>query len=108
MNLSDLFKAEEDFQLEKRTLVVLRWIAIFGQLITVYIVYFALHFDLPLFYCSIIILIGAITNFYLHFKVKENQLNNFTSTIFLSYDLLQLALLLYLTGGITNPFTILF
>ena len=67
MNLSDLFKAEEDFQLEKRTLVVLRWIAIFGQLITVYTVYFALHFELPLFYCSAIILFGILTNLFLQF-----------------------------------------
>ena len=42
MNLSDLFKVEEDFQLEKRTLVILRWMAIFGQLIAVYTVYFVI------------------------------------------------------------------
>jgi len=54
-----------------------------------------------------VIFIGFLTNFYLKFKFKKNQLNNFTSTFFLFYDLLQLSLLLYLTGGITNPFAIL-
>ena len=59
------------------------------------------------FSCSIIILIGAITNVYLQFIIKENQLSNFSSTIFLFYDLIQLSILLYLTGGIINPFAIL-
>ena len=107
MKFADVFTSKDNIQLDKKTLVILRWIAIIGQYITISIVYFILSFELPFFYCSIIILIGVLTNFYLQFKVKRNQLNNFTSTIFLFYDLLQLAVLLYLTGGITNPFTIL-
>ena len=59
------------------------------------------------FYCSLIIFIGVLTNLYLQFKFKKNQLNNFASTFCLFYDLFQLSLLLYLTGGITNPFSIL-
>ena len=70
-------------------------------------VYFIFKFELPFFYCSIIIFIGILTNFYLQFKFNKNQLNNFTSTFFLFYDLIQLSILLYLTGGVTNPFTIL-
>ena len=54
-----------------------------------------------------IIFVGVLTNLYLQFKFKKNQLNNFASTFFLFYDLFQLSLLLYLTGGITNPFSIL-
>ena len=52
-------------------------------------------------------MIGILNNLYLQFKFKKNQLNNFSSTFFLFYDLIQLSVLLYLTGGITNPFTIL-
>ena len=107
MKFSEVFTSKDNIQLDKRTLVVLRWLALVGQYITVSIVYFVLKFDLLFFYCSIIIFIGVITNFYLQFKVRENQLNNFASTVFLFYDLLQLAALLYLTGGITNPFAIL-
>jgi len=106
MNLSDLFKAEEDFQLEKRTLVILRWMAIFGQLIAVYTVYFALNFELPLFYCSIIILFGILTNLFLQFHFKKNQLSNLDSVLFLFYDIFQLSLLLFFTGGIKNSFVI--
>ena len=107
MKFSEVFTSKDNIQLDKRTLVILRWIAIVGQYITISIVYLVLSFELPFFYCSAVISIGVVTNFYLQFKVKKNQLNNFTSTIFLFYDLLQLAILLYLTGGITNPFTIL-
>ena len=64
-------------------------------------------FELPYFYCSLLIFVGVLTNFYLQFKFKKNQLNNFASTFVLFYDLIQLSLLLYLTGGITNPFAIL-
>jgi len=107
MKFSEVFTSKDNIQLDKRTLVILRWIAIVGQYITISIVYFYLKFELPFFHCSIVILIGALTNFYLQFKFKKNQLNNFTSTFFLFYDLIQLSLLLYLTGGVTNPFTIL-
>jgi len=107
MKFSEVFTSKDNIQLDKRTLVILRWIAIVGQFFTISIVYFFLSFELPFFYCSVIILAGVLSNIYLQFKVRENQLNNFSSTIYLLYDLVQLATLLYLTGGITNPFTIL-
>ena len=107
MKFSEVFTSKDNIQLDKKTLVILRWIAIVGQFFTISIVYFFLSFELPFFYCSVIILVGVLSNIYLQFKVKENQLNNFSSTIYLLYDLVQLAILLYLTGGITNPFTIL-
>ena len=71
MNLPDLFKNEEGLQLEKKTLVILRWIAIIGQLITIYIVYFYFNFKLPILYCSLIIFFGGITNIYLQFWFKK-------------------------------------
>ena len=107
MKFSEVFASKDNIQLDKKTLVILRWIAIVGQFFTISIVYFFLSFELPFFYCSVIILAGVSSNIYLQFKVRENQLNNFSSTIYLLYDLVQLATLLYLTGGITNPFTIL-
>ena len=107
MKFSEVFTSKDKIQLDKKTLIILRWIALVGQYTTISIVFFILNFQLPFYYCSIIIFIGIITNLYLQFKVKENQLNNFASTFFLLYDILQLSALLYLTGGITNPFTIL-
>ena len=107
MKFSEIFTSKDNIQLDKRTLVTLRWIALVGQYLTISIVQFIFKFELPFFYCSLIIFIGVITNFYLQFKFKKNQLNNFAATFFLFYDLMQLSLLLYLTGGITNPFAIL-
>ena len=107
MNFSEFFTSKDNIQLDKKTLVVLRWIALVGQYLTISIIFFIFKFELPFFYCSLIILIGVLTNFYLQFRFKKNQLNNFTSTFFLFYDLIQLSILLYLTGGITNPFSIL-
>ena len=107
MKFSDFFTSKDNVQLDKKTLVVLRWIAIVGQYLTISIVYFIFKFELPFFYSSMVIFFGVLTNFYLQFYFKKNQLNNFTSTFFLFYDLIQLSLLLYLTGGITNPFSIL-
>ena len=106
MNLSNLFKSEENLQLEKKTLVFLRWIAIIGQLITIYTVHFIFKFQLPILYCSLIIIFGAITNLYLQFWFKKNELSTLDSTVFLFYDLFQLSFLLFLTGGIKNPFVI--
>jgi len=107
MKFSEVFTSKDNIQLDKKTLVILRWIALVGQYLTINIVNFVFKFELPFFYCSVVIFIGVITNFYLQFVFKKNQLNNFTSTFVLFYDLLQLSLLLYLTGGITNPFSIL-
>ena len=107
MKFSEVFVSKDNIQLDKKTLVSLRWLALVGQYLTIGIVFFIFKFELPFFYCSLVIFIGVLTNFYLQFKFKKNQLNNFASTFFLFYDLIQLSLLLYLTGGITNPFAIL-
>jgi len=107
MKFSEVFTSKDNIHLDKKTLVILRWIALVGQYLTINIVNFIFKFELPFFYCSLVIFIGVVTNFYLQFVFKKNLLNNFTSTFVLFYDLLQLSLLLYLTGGITNPFSIL-
>ena len=107
MKFSEFFTSKDNIQLNKRILVNLRWIALVGQYLTISIVYFIFKFELPFFYCTVVILFGVLSNFYLQFKFKSAQLNNFTSTSFLFYDLIQLSLLLFLTGGITNPFAIL-
>ena len=101
------FQTSSLYSLNKSTYVNLRWIAYIGQLSAILIVEFFLKFKFNYFTCISIILFSVLTNLYLQFKIKENQLNNFTSTIYLSYDILQLGLLLFITGGITNPFVFL-
>ena len=106
MKLSDLLKFEEDLRLEKKTVVILRWIALIGQLFTIYFVHFFVGFDLPIIFCSLTIFCGGLTNIFIQFNFRKNQLSNIESTILLFYDVIQLSVLIYLTGGVTNPFII--
>lgn len=107
MKLSTLFRLEENLNLDKKTLTILRWIAIIGQFFAINFVYYYLKLDFPIFICTAIILVGFTTNIYLQYKIKGNQIKDFYASLFLIYDLLQLSLLLYFTGGISNPFSIL-
>ena len=107
MNFSTLFRLEENLQLDKKTLVSLRYIAIFGQLLAINIVYVYLNLTFPIIESYIIIFIGLSTNLYLQFRIKSNQLKDIYASLFLIYDLIQLSALLYLTGGILNPFSFL-
>jgi len=107
MNFSTLFRLEENLHLDKKTLVILRWIATIGQLIAINLVYNYLDLQFPIIESHIIIFLGLLTNLFLQFKVSSNQLKDTYSSLFLIYDLIQLSLLLYLTGGISNPFSLL-
>ena len=78
---------DKDLKLEKSTVVILRWIALVGQLITIYIVHFFIEFNLPLILCSITIFFGGVTNIFIQFNLQRKQLNNTESTILLFYDL---------------------
>ena len=107
MKLLEVFKSTANIQLDKKTLVILRWIAIIGQFVTINFVYFILNFNFPFLYCCGIIFFGVLTNIFLQFKVKKSLLSNLSSSLYLMYDLIQLAALVFFTGGITNPFVIL-
>ena len=107
MDFSTLFRVKENLNLDKSTLTILRYIAIFGQFFAINIVYFYLGLTFPIELSYLIIFIGLITNLYLQFGIRINQLKDFYAAIFLVYDLIQLSLLLYLTGGIFNPFCLL-
>ena len=107
MNLSTLFRLEENLNLDRKTLVILRWIAIAGQLISINLVYNYLNLNFPIVESHIIILIGLLTNLFLQFRIQTSQLKDVYSMVFLVYDLVHLSALLYLTGGISNPFSIL-
>ena len=107
MDFATIFRLEENLNLDKKTLVFLRWIAIFGQLFSVNLVYFFLDLDFPILLCHITIAIGLFTNIYLQFGLKANLLKDLYSCSFLMYDIFQLSILLFLTGGIFNPFAIL-
>ena len=91
---------------KKSIYVNLRWIGIIGQLISVYFVYFILKFEFNLFFSTLTILIGTLSNLYLIFIYQKTQLSDRSAFIFLVIDIFQLSILLYLTGGVNNPFVI--
>ena len=107
MDFSTLFRTKENLNLDKNTLTILRYIAIFGQFVSINIVFYYLKLEFPISESYIIIFLGLLTNIFLQFRIKVNQLKDTYASFFLLYDLIQLSILLYLTGGILNPFSFL-
>jgi len=91
---------------KKSTYISLRWIGIIGQLISVNFVYFFLNFKFDFVISNLVIFFGILSNLFLIYIYKKTQLSDRSAFIFLVIDILQLGALLYLTGGITNPFVI--
>jgi two-component system sensor histidine kinase RegB len=90
------------------TLINIRWIAIVGQFFTVSVVEYFLKFEFPYFGTLTLIFLSALVNVYLEInKSKFLTINNFYATLSIFYDLVQLILLLFMTGGLSNPFSIL-
>ena len=101
-----LLETSKQYSLKKSIYINLRWIGTIGQFISVYLVYFYFNFNFNFLYSNIIIGIGVISNLYLIFIYKKTQLSDRSALIYLFIDIIQLSGLLYLTGGIINPFVI--
>ena len=100
-------RTSAEYTFNKTTYINLRWIAYIGQIITILLVEFYFKFNFDYLPCLFVIFFSSLTNLFLIFKIKENQLNDMYSTIFLTYDIFQLLILFFFTGGITNPFIFL-
>ena len=100
------FETSKYFSLKKSTYINLRWIAIIGQLITINAVYFIFNFKFSFILVNLVILIGGISNLYLVYIHQRTQLLDKEAFFFLLIDVIQLSFLIYLTGGIANPFSI--
>ena len=100
------FETSKHYTFKKSTYISLRWIGIVGQLIAVNFVYFFLNFKFNCFASNTIIFFGILSNLYLIFIYKKTQLSDRSAFIFLVIDIFQLGALLYLTGGVANPFVI--
>jgi two-component system sensor histidine kinase RegB len=91
------------------TLVRLRWLAVIGQTTAVLVVYFGLDFDLPIWSCLGVILLSAWLNVALRLRFYATQrLEPDRAAWLLAFDIADLAVLLFLTGGLQNPFALLF
>ena len=100
------FETSDYHFFKKSTYISLRWIGIIGQLISIYFVYFILNFKFDFFISNLIISLGILSNLFLIFIYQKTQLSDRSAFIFLVIDILQLGGLLYLTGGVANPFSI--
>jgi len=107
MNLAKLPELNDN-QIKLLTLINVRWVAIFGQFLTISIVYFYFNFNFNIKYCYLLVLFSSFLNFFLQIRSKKTDLlSNKQATFSILYDLFQLFGLLFLTGGLTNPFSIL-
>ena len=103
-NWSRFFEWTGNSRLRLVTIVRLRWLAILGQLAAITVVAFGLGFPLPLGSCLSFIALSAWLNVYLVLRFPaRHRLSIGHATLMLAYDVIQLAALLYLTGGIENP-----
>ena len=100
------FETSKYHSFKKSTYITLIWIGIIGQLIEVNYVYLFLNSNFDFITSNLIIFLGILSNLYLIFIYKKTQLSDRSAFIFLLIDILQLGILLYLSGGITNPFVI--
>ena len=100
------FETSKYYSLKKSTYVTLRWIAIIGQLISVNLVYFYFNFKFDFISCNAVIFFGILSNTYLVYVYKKTQISDRSALVFLLIDIFQLSILIYLTGGILNPFII--
>ncbi|HEY1615415.1 MAG TPA: ActS/PrrB/RegB family redox-sensitive histidine kinase [Rhizomicrobium sp.] len=92
-----------------RTLNNLRWLAIGGQAAALFVVHFGFNYRLPLLACLIAIAVSMALNIIVTLRFPAtHRLTNRGATAFLGFDVVQLAALLYLTGGIENPFSLMF
>jgi two-component system sensor histidine kinase RegB len=91
------------------TLVRLRWLAVIGQSTAVLVVYFGLDFELPVWACLAVIALAAWLNIALRIRFPAAQrLEPDRAAWLLAFDVAELAVLLFFTGGLQNPFAFLF
>jgi two-component system sensor histidine kinase RegB len=90
------------------TLVAIRWMAVAGQLLALLIVSWGLGFEIHLHLTVPIVLVSALLNLWFSFRADRNtRLDEKQSAAHLAFDLVHLSLLLFVTGGLANPFALL-
>lgn len=91
-----------------RTLIFLRWLAVIGQTVCLIVVHYGLGYDLPLGICLGVIAASAWVNAWLSLALPTQRFaKDWEAFAQLAYDLVQLMILLALTGGLTNPFSVM-
>ena len=95
-------------RLKQRTLVLIRWIAVAGQAAAICVVQFGIGHRLPLVPALAVVAASAALNIVVgRWRNLRSLLSDGEATLYLGYDMVQLSVLLYLTGGLVNPFAVL-
>lgn len=91
-----------------RTLVTIRWVAVAGQTAALLVIYFGFGLNLPIAACLAVISISGAVNLLIHMRHDRlRRIKEQSATLYLAFDIIQLSALLYLTGGLENPFSVL-
>ena len=95
-------------RLRLRTLILIRWVALAGQAVALAVVHYGLGFALPIQLCMTVVAVAAMANVGMAIsRPAQARLGDRDGAAALAFDILQLSLLLFLTGGLENPFALL-
>ena len=98
---------ERSHWIRLRTLILLRWVAIAGQITAIIVAQYVYKLQLELGLCVLAVGVAVLGNLVVTLMYPENKrLSEFENFLMVLFDLLQLAFLLYLTGGLHNPFAL--
>ncbi|MGB7318027.1 MAG: ActS/PrrB/RegB family redox-sensitive histidine kinase [Planktotalea sp.] len=108
ISITSSFGAQRHNWIRLRTMILLRWVAIFGQIAAITVAQYMYHLQLELGLCYLAIGASITGNLFAIFIFPENRrLSENENLLMVVYDLLQLSFLLFLTGGLNNPFALL-
>lgn len=108
LNFGLMHGQERSNWIRLRTMLLLRWVAIIGQLTAITVAQRLYHLQLELVFCYLAVGASILANLMATYAFPENKrLSEFENFLMVMFDLLQLAFLLYLTGGLHNPFALL-
>lgn len=100
--------SRNESRLRLETLIRLRWLAVAGQTLAVLLVHLGLDFTLPIIPAAVTIAASAALNLYLRWSFPQgHRLRDGSASAVLAFDVVQLSVLLFLTGGLQNPFAML-
>src|ERR1700742_3668918 len=104
---ADFRHAQRHIRLD--TVLRLRWLAVLGQLAAIFVVMQGLEFDLPIVPCLVIVSLSAVVNLALQIAFNPmERMEPVYAAALLALNIIELAALLYFTGGLQNPFSFLF
>lgn len=99
--------ADKHHSINNQTLLFVRWMAVIGQSAAVMTTHYVIQINLPLFPIWGCIFSSVLVNLYAQIRYGNQSLQPMQASAFMGYDILQLAALLWLTGGIGNPFAVM-